>query len=217
MIFYAPTAHFNDTVDSLKHEYENDHSDTVVVCGVHETSKTKTVSDFKKHYSKVIAFNQEPLLAKQRQFMHVKMYKFLKEADEVWDYDELNMRLIKTLRPDAKLHILQPYKDWSLYAPVPKDIDILFYGAINQHRSSLLDSLSRRYNVVVLTNNFNTLDQYILRSKILLNIHYFYEVSMQEQARMIRWIGAPCRIVSEKSIHNYLGVEEYLYKELYNL
>ncbi len=61
------------------------------------------------------------------------------------------------------------------------------------------------------------LDDYILRSKILLNIHYYYEVSLQEQARMVRWIGAPSRIVSERSITNYLGVEEKSYEELFCL
>ena len=40
---------------------------------------------------------------------------------------------------------------------------------------------------------------------------------MQEQARIIRWIGAPCRIVSEKSWKNYLGVEEMNYENLVNL
>ena len=56
-----------------------------------------------------------------------------------------------------------------------------------------------------------------MRSKVLLNLHYYYESSMQEQARMIRWIGSPCRIVSEKSFKNYLNVEEFEYKELMNL
>jgi hypothetical protein len=40
---------------------------------------------------------------------------------------------------------------------------------------------------------------------------------MQEQARMIRWIGSPCRIVSEKSHKNYLNVEEMNYEDLVNL
>lgn len=207
MHFYAPTPHFNDTIDSLKNEFKDDNSDTIVVCGVHETSKTKMVADFKKRYSKVIAFNQEPLFAKQRQFMHPLMYKFIKDADEVWDYDELNFRMIKTIRPDTELHILKPYKDWSKYAPVEKDIDILFYGAMNDYRRNILNLFKRNYKVTIL-NQFDNLDSYILRAKILLNIHYFYEVQMQEQARIIRWIGAPCQILSEHSWRNYLNVPE---------
>ena len=69
---------------------------------------------------------------------------------------------------------------------------------------------------MILTNNFDTLDQYIMRSKILLNIHFFYEVAMQEQARIVRWLGAPNKIISERSVHNYLGVTELSYEEMLN-
>ena len=99
-----------------------------------------------------------------------------------------------------------------------KDIDILFYGAMNEHRATVLNELRKRYNVVVIGDVFGgALDEFILRSKVLLNIHYFYECAMQEQARMIRWIGSPCRIISERSWKNYLNVEELEYKELLKL
>jgi hypothetical protein len=117
----------------------------------------------------------------------------------------------------VKLHLLKPYKDWSKYQPVEKDIDILFYGAMNGYRSYLLSKLSEKYHVCVLQGEWNRLDEFILRSKILLNIHFYYECALQEQARMIRWIGAPCRIISEKSKKNYLGVEEKTYEELLKL
>jgi hypothetical protein len=104
---------------------------------------------------------------------------------------------------------LKPYKDWSKYAPVAKDIDILFYGSMNEHRTKILNELKKKYKVAIIqTWDGRVLDSYIMRSKVLLNLHYYYESSMQEQARMIRWIGSPCRIVSEKSWKNYLGVEE---------
>lgn len=214
MHFHSPHPAFNDTIDSLKNEFKDDTSNSIVVCGVHETSQFRTVADFKKQYDKVIAFNQEPLLAKQRTFMNIWMYKFLKEADEVWDYDELNFRMIKMIRPDTELHILKPYKDWSKYAPVEKDIDILFYGVMNEHRTYVINTLRRKYNVVTLTNNYDNLDMYIRRSNILLNLHYYWEAAMQEQARLIRWVGAPCKIISEKSWKNYLGVNELTAKDI---
>ena len=163
-------------------------------------------------------FNQEPLTATQRQFMHKGYFTWLKQADEVWDYDEQNIEVLKLIRPDVKLHILKPYKDWSKYAPVAKDIDILFYGSMNEHRAKILNELKKKYKVVIL-NSWDrwVIDNHIMRSKVLLNLHYYYESSMQEQARMIRWIGSPCRIVSEKSWKNYLGVEEFEYEDLMNL
>lgn len=208
---------FNDTIDSLKHEFRDDRSNTVIICGAHDLSHWQALEDYKKKYDKVIVFNQEPLLAKQRNFMHIGYFAWLTQADEVWDYDEENFRVLKLIRPDVKLHVLKPYKVWSKDAK--KDIDILFYGNMNEHRKKILDEMSKRHNVKILTNcwDSNELDRWILRSRILLNLHFFDETSLQEQARMIRWIGAPCRIVSERSIHNYLGVEELNTAELLTL
>ena len=202
---------YNDTIDSLKNEFKEDTSNNLVICGAHDFSRTQSIDLYKKKYDKVIVFNQEPLTATQRQFMHKGYFAWLKLADEVWDYDEQNIEVLKLIRQDVKLHILKPYKDWSVYKPVEKDIDILFYGSTNERRTKILNELKKKYKVVHFkegNSHWEDLDQYILRSKILLNIHYYYECAMQEQARMIRWIGAPCRIISEKSIKNYLGVEE---------
>ena len=215
MNYLSSHAAFNDTIDSLKNEFKDDKSNSVIVCGAHDFSRTQSIDLLKKKYDKVIVFNQEPLTATQRQFMHPKYFMWLKQADEVWDYDEQNIEVLKLIRPDIKLHILKPYKDWSKYKPVEKDIDILFYGSINEHRRAVLDELKKKYKVVILNSwDGNVIDNYIMRSKVLLNIHYYYESSMQEQARMIKWIGAPCRIVSEKSFKNYLGVEEFEYNYL---
>lgn len=218
MNFVSSHPAFNDTIDSLRNEFKDDKSNNVIICGAHDFSRTQSIDLYKKKYDKVIVFNQEPLTATQRQFMHKGYFAWLKQADEVWDYDEQNIEVLKLIRPDVKLHVLKPYKDWSKFAPVVKDIDILFYGSMNEHRAKILNELKKKYKVVVLQNAWGTiLDNYIMRSKILLNLHFYYESSMQEQARMIRWIGSPCRIVSEKSWKNYLDVEEKSYDELKNL
>lgn len=207
---------FNDTIDSLKHEFKDDTSNRVIICGAHDLSRGHSIDEYKKKYGKVILFNQEPLRAKQRKFMHFEYFVWMNQADELWDYDEENVKYLKLIRPDAKLHLLKPYKEWPKEAE--KDIDILFYGSMNDHRKKILDELSKRHNVKVLTKCWgDELDSWILRSKILLNLHYYTETALQEQARMIRWIGAPCRIVSEPSVHNYLGVEEMTEKDLLSL
>lgn len=221
MHFISSHPAYNDTICSLRNEFKDDKTNAVVICGAHDFSRRQSIDFYKQKYDKVIVFNQEPLTATQRQFMHKGYFIWLKLADEVWDYDDQNIEILKLIRPDVKLHILKPYKDWTKYAPVKKDIDILFYGTMNEHRAKLLNTLRRKYNVVVFSDkrnqNWNDLDRYILRSKILLNIHFYYESSMQEQARMIRWIGSPCRIISEKSCKNYLGVEEMNYEDLFKL
>lgn len=205
---------FNDTIESLQHEYMNDTSNSVVICGAHELSKTHMIGEYRKIYDRVIVFNQEPLLAKQRNFMHPLYFAWLNEADEVWDYDDVNIQVLKLFRPDVKLHILKPYKEWPTESE--KDNEILFYGTMNTHRAKILESIGHRHKLKILTNCWDSkeLDRWILRSRILLNLHYYNESSLQEQARMIRWIGAPCRIISETSVHNYLDVEEKTETEL---
>ena len=218
MNFVSSHPAYNDTIDSLKNEFKDDKSNNVIICGAHDFSRTLSIDIYKKKFDKVIVFNQEPLTATQRQFMHIGYFVWLKKADEVWDYDEQNIEVMKLIRPDVKLHILKPYKDWSKYAPAAKDIDILFYGSMNEHRAKILNELKKKYKVVILNSwDGRVIDNHIIRSKVLLNLHFYYESSMQEQARMIRWIGAPCRIVSEKSNKNYLNVEEMNYEDLVNL
>lgn len=212
MHFISSHPAFNDTIDSLKNEFQDDHSNSVIICGAHDLSHTESINKYKDRYDKVIVFNQEPLMAKQRNFMHLGYFAWLKQADEVWDYDDINLKALKLIRPDASIHTLKPYKNWP--SEHPKDIDILFYGAMNDHRKYILNRLSTKYNLKILTNCWGSeLDSWILRSRILLNLHYYYECALQEQARMIRWIGSPCRIVSEPSKINYLGVEEVNFME----
>ena len=118
-------------------------------------------------------------------------------ADEVWDYDEENLKVLRLIRPVVKLHVLKPYKRWPTEAK--KDIDILFYGSMNKHRRNILGALSKHNKVKILDNcwDSNELDQWILRSKVLLNLHFYYETALQEQARMIRWIGSQFTIVEQ--------------------
>ena len=137
MNYLASHPAFNDTIDSLRNEFKDDTTNDVIVCGAHDFSRTQSIDALKKKYSRVIVFNQEPLTATQRQFMHKGYFAWLKQADEVWDYDEQNIEVLKLIRPDVKLHILKSYKDWSVYKPVAKDIDILFYGSMNEHRTKI--------------------------------------------------------------------------------
>ena len=88
MNFVSSHPAFNDTIDSLRNEFKDDKSNNVIICGAHDFSRTQSIDLYKKKFDKVIVFNQEPLTATQRQFMHKGYYAWLKQADEVCDYDE---------------------------------------------------------------------------------------------------------------------------------
>jgi hypothetical protein len=220
-----------DTLNSLVHEFPDRSPDTLMVLGAVDFCNLYDYHEFARGYSRVILYNQEPVACASDGNISecrpgwiapgTKYYEWLSAADEVWDYDEENVQLLREIGIDAKLHILAPYMNWSIYAPVEKDIDILFVGRTDnlQRRNVLLDFLGRKYNVTILRPDNpiygDSLDHYILRSRILLNIHG--ASPLQEQARMVKWIGAPCQIVSEKSIRNYLNVPEKEYWELFLL
>jgi len=224
MNFISSHPAFNDTIDSLRNEFKDDKSNFVIVLGC-QNLKVEKFYELKKKYDKVIIFQMEQLNTQQpilwssnKKTIDKNYFIWLKLADEVWDYDESNFTILKRIRPDAKLHILKPYKDWSVFDTVEKDIDFLFYGCMNEHRAKVLNALKKKYKVVVLNSwDSKLIDQYILRSKNLLNIHYYYDAACQEQARMIRWIGSPCKIISEKSRYNYLNVKEMEYEDLLKL
>ena len=219
---------FIDTAQSLAHEFKDDNTNTLIILGFNAAMFFNYEFDnIVRGYDKVIIFNQENLLTCQTYYWYEKFMLNIVRADEIWDYTETNIAFFAEHGIEAKLHILKPYMNWDIYAPVEKDIDILLYGALSPRRMQVVDFLRRKYNVVTLTGNDpqsltagiygSVLDNYILRSKILLNVHNSETQREQEQARMVKWLGAPCRIISEKSTYNYINVPEMDYWELFTL
>ena len=218
---------FIDTAQSLMHEFKDDNSNTLIILGANALVHfNHNYEETIKGYDQVIVYNQENYnVAKDFPWFN-GLLDILHRADEVWDYTESNIELFAQHGITAKLHILKPYMAWNLYAPIQKDIDILCYGTLTPRRQALIDFLAQRYNVVSLGGTMGTenegtfgseLDEYILRSKILLNVHNNEIQFEQEQARMVKWLGAPCQIISERSTHNYLNVPEMDYWELFCL
>ena len=90
-----------------------------------------------------------------------------------------------------------------------KNIDILFYGNINNYRKNILDNLSEEYNITILEKSFgNELKEYIMRSKIILNIHYYSE-ALLELCRIHEAIPYKCKIISEITTDDLKLCEKY--------
>ena len=208
---------FIDTAHSLMNEYKDDTSNTLLIIGAINDCARYDYAEYTKGFDKVIIFNQDPYDCILVNHLREPYFDWIRRADEVWDYEETNIQYLAGIGIQAKLHILKPYKNWNMYGPVEKDIDFLFIGSLYDRRKVVLDFLKEKYNVVVTPDQTygEALDDYILRSKVLLNIHG--TTHFQEQARMVKWLGAPCQIISERSIHNYLNVPEMDYWELFCL
>lgn len=133
-----------------------------------------------------IIYNLEQMGAPSRYLTESYIQKLREFA--VWDYSERNLAWLKNngINPGASLVPIG-------YVPTltrisgneAQDIDVLFYGWVNERRKRIIDELvSSGLRVVALHNSFGTeLDQYISRSKVIVNIH-FYETKIFEIVRV---------------------------------
>jgi hypothetical protein len=128
----------------------------------------------------------------------------LEGAADVWDYSRRNIGFLAEKGLAARLLPVGYHEDLEIveHAPEPeKDIDILFYGSINERRKAILDPLGRipRARVATLTGIYGKeRDSYIARSRIVLNMH-FYKTAILEQVRVSFLLNNACFVVSEES------------------
>ena len=127
--------------------------------------------------------------------------KYLKEAIEVWDYSVVNYQNLQKLGIKKVRYVpLQYMPILKEIQPVPKEIDLLFYGLLNQRRQDLLDQLTQKgLKVVVKSHLWNEeRSGLIAKSKVILNLHY-YDHSILETTRLSYLLSNRCVVVSEKS------------------
>jgi len=131
-------------------------------------------------------------------------YKSLLSSYPVWDYSERNIAALKSLLNEPNVTLcpvgFQPELA-SIPAAADHDIDVLFYGSLNERRSSILDELSAQGLTVV--SKFGVYgeerDALIARSKIVLNIHY-YEAKVFEIVRISYLLANSRFVISESSL-----------------
>ena len=96
---------------------------------------------------------------------------------EVWDYSERNIEKLISLGVDgAKLLKIGYQKELRrINMSVNKDIDILFYGSINERRSKIINELiNGGLRVKTLFGVYGKeRDEWIGRSQLVLNLHYY--------------------------------------------
>lgn len=129
---------------------------------------------------------------------------YMKNALEVWDYSLVNYQHLKKLGITNTRYFPLQYMDCInnkiLHNEQDKDIDILFYGAINQRRQNIITQLREcGLNVSVQENIWGqTRIDLIKRSKVIINIHY-YEKNILESARLSYLLSNQCLVISEQS------------------
>jgi hypothetical protein len=193
-----------------KNSYYNELHDSVLIFSLYLYSD---INEFRiKHPGcKLIVYQMEPLCTIDHWWKPEKIIAELKKADEVWDYDYQNVILLKLHGINAKFKpFLYTSENEYRINDSTRDIDVLFYGTASPKRgqwlSDVLFHIHETVNAVCLTNIFHpTIENYINRSKIIINIHNAPSVRQQEQPRLGYLLTNGKHIISEKSSINYYG------------
>ncbi|MCK9187595.1 glycosyltransferase [Acidithiobacillus sp.] len=118
----------------------------------------------------------------------------------VWDYSQVNIKNLEAHGIDNIVHVPLGYHRCleRVEKKNNKDIDILFYGAVNARRKKIIDELlGMNVAVVAVTGVYGVeLDKLLERSKVVVNIHY-YDAKIFEQVRACYLLSNALFLLSE--------------------
>ena len=146
-----------------------------------------------------IIFNLEQVYPKSPWFQ--PGYLDLLKRYQVWDYSERNITALAEVFGVAGVrHCVIGYvPEINRLKPAPEqDIDVLFYGCVNERRQQILHQLQQAGLVVkVLFGVYGeNRDRWIERSKLVLNLH-FYDAQILEEIRLSYLLANRVCILSE--------------------
>ncbi|AUC62340.1 hypothetical protein AA637_14830 [Cyanobacterium sp. HL-69] len=120
----------------------------------------------------------------------------------IWDYSLSNIAQLRKWGINKVQHLPIGYHPCLTNIPQNdnQDIDVLFYGSINERRQKIIDSLEAKgIKVKALFGVYGKeRNRYISRSKIVLNMH-FYEAQVFEIVRVSHLLANQIFVISERS------------------
>lgn len=157
---------------------------------------------------KIIAYQLEQMMGTGNWNDLDKTLDNLSRYDEVWDYDEMNVEFLKNHGISVSRTVPMLYTsslDEKLSTPTEPDIDVLFYGYVNERRWRVFEFLQRKlYGKLRVAWVFGEPDikKFMSNSKTILNIHAFEPWNRQEQPRIFYPVINSKTVISEKSQAN---------------
>jgi hypothetical protein len=119
---------------------------------------------------------------------------------EAWDYSAKNIEKFKSLGITNVKHLQIGYQSElkRIKKAAVQDIDVLFYGSVNERRNKILEALkSQGLKVGALFGVYGSdRDSFIARSKIVLN-HHFYKSQIFEVVRVFYLLHNEVAVVAE--------------------
>jgi len=123
----------------------------------------------------------------------------LAAAGTVWDYSRANIDALRTLGIAADLVPIGFVPALRRIQPQTADIDVLFYGSVNERRHRVLEALrARGLRVEAVFGVYGReRDALIARAKLVLNMHY-YDAKVFEIVRVSYLLANGICVVSER-------------------
>ncbi|KPJ62091.1 MAG: hypothetical protein AMJ42_00165 [Deltaproteobacteria bacterium DG_8] len=126
----------------------------------------------------------------------------------VWDYSYRNIQKLKNLGISNVTHCGIGYEPELTKIPQSEeDIDVLLYGSLNDRRMEILKELKNNgLKVIGLFGAYGgRRDNYIARSKVILNIHYY-------EARVFEIVRVSYLLANKKFVISEVGQDDDLEK-----
>lgn len=120
---------------------------------------------------------------------------------EVWDYSASNVAWLAERGVRARHVPLGYVPELKRIEHIRPEIDVLFYGLVNDRRRRILDSLrAAKINVCTIDNCYGPVrDHFISRSRVVLNAH-FYDTGIFEMVRCSYLFANEICVISEESV-----------------
>ncbi len=145
-----------------------------------------------------------------------KYINLLKNATYIWENNSSNFNIYKDHINTINYYSL-PIPICDIYNNDYNNeykYDIYFYGTLNDRRIKILEALKYKYNIIYGFHHNDIKKEYIKKSKIILNLHY-YDNTFLETSRINECLLYNKCIISEDS-HKYSIINES-YKDIIHI
>ena len=203
---YVHSRAFNESALSLSSAFRTLGFHAPVVCNFEQITNYPIIlggnlipsADFFRLPKTAIIYNLEQIMIGSPWI--TDNYLNLLRSHEVWDYSKQNIsELMKLGISNVKYCRIGYVPELTRIKPAPFEIDVLWYGSLNERRTHILQQLhDRGFKVKALFGVYGEeRDAFIARSKIVLNIH-FYESKVLEIVRIFYLLANKRFVISEK-------------------
>lgn len=160
-----------------------------------------------------IIYNSEQMDPASTWVASATMEAIMSSGLVLWDYSECNIRFIQSRWPMVTVRYVPIgyVAQLSRIAPAPEqDIDVLFYGSMNERRQRIIDGLRLRgLQVKTLFGVYGAdRDALIGRAKVVLNMHYY-------GAQIFEAVRVSYLLTNSKAVVSEIGPDEIIEPPFY--